>query len=390
VGGYVRDKAIGHASRDLDYSVVGSVDQVGSHARRLAKAYRTRAHLLGRPPRAVWQLEADGTKIELWPLSSTSRRDDILRRDFTCNALAWALPEGPLIDLVGGLESIRNREIKAIRRSNLERDPVRLLRAARLVAQLDGFVIEAETRQSIISLAGRLAASPRERVGQELVSLFRSPRAGAGVTAMLDLNLFRHSSPRDSNVDFEWAQSFAETASRIGVPRNHHFRAAAAVDPEGASLAWIFRAWGIEDHRLALEYGWTRQARKRAACSARLLGQTIQAAHRTVASRREVIFRSGEAFPALFSLASAVDLVHRSSQRTVWQRWWRQWQRSGSKIANPTRFITPEEVIATVGCKPGPVLGEYIKELQLKSATGAIRSAAGARRWLRSNSSKSD
>ena len=100
-GGFLRDHLLGRYSTDLDLTLEGSVDDAAGPARRLGDTLGVRAHLLGQPPRCVWRIESDDTKVELWPLGSLSLDDDILRRDFKCNALAWKLPDGPLIDKVG-------------------------------------------------------------------------------------------------------------------------------------------------------------------------------------------------------------------------------------------------------------------------------------------------
>ena len=123
-GGFVRDTLLGRPTTDLDFALAGDVDSVAESARRLADAHATRPHLLGRKPRAVWRVATADLKIELWPLGTLTVEDDILRRDFTCNALAWRLPDGPLIDLVGGLEHLAAGRLAAVSRGNLQDDPL--------------------------------------------------------------------------------------------------------------------------------------------------------------------------------------------------------------------------------------------------------------------------
>ncbi len=117
-GGYLRDRLLGRPSTDLDFTLPGSVESVAEPARRLALARGTRPHLLGRAPRAVWRIDTDDLTVELWPLGSLTIEDDILRRDFTCNALVWRVPDGPLIDHVGGLDDLRSRRLTAVSRGN--------------------------------------------------------------------------------------------------------------------------------------------------------------------------------------------------------------------------------------------------------------------------------
>ncbi len=194
-GGYVRDRLLGRPSNDLDLTIDDDADGAARPARRLAKALGVRAHLLGTAPHAIWRIETPTLKIELWPLGGLTREDDIRRRDFSCNALSWNLPDGPLIDLVGGIEDLERRRLRAISRANLEDDPIRLLRAPRFLAQLPDFALDDQTRSWIAALAPSLAKAPRERVGQELLTLLRGPAASRGLAECLDLGSVRSSCP---------------------------------------------------------------------------------------------------------------------------------------------------------------------------------------------------
>ena len=118
-GGYVRDRLLGRTSVDLDLVLPGDLAQSGGPARRLAARLDTRAHVLGRDQKRVWRIETSELKVELWPLGNLSLDQDIERRDFGCNALMWKLPDGPLVDRVGGIEDLAARRLRALSRANL-------------------------------------------------------------------------------------------------------------------------------------------------------------------------------------------------------------------------------------------------------------------------------
>ncbi|MCW8986000.1 MAG: hypothetical protein OQK55_11700, partial [Thermoanaerobaculales bacterium] len=170
-GGYVRNCLLGCDSIDLDLVLPGDINTVAGPARRLAARLDTRAHVLGRDANRVWRIECPEIKIELWPLGDLSLDDDIGRRDFSCNAIFWRLPDGPLDDQIGGCEDLENGVIRAISRKNLEDDPVRLVRAPRFLAQLESFRLDPQTASWIAGLAPAVADAPRERIGQELLKL---------------------------------------------------------------------------------------------------------------------------------------------------------------------------------------------------------------------------
>ena len=175
-GGYVRDRLLGRESVDLDLVLPGDIETVAGPARRLAARLDARAHVLGRDANRVWRIDCPEIKIELWPLGTLSPDEDIRRRDFSCNALFWQLPNGPLDDQIGGTEDLENGVIRALSKQNLEDDPVRLVRGPRFLAQLEGFELDHKTADWISSLAPTVSKAPRERIGQELLKLVASAR----------------------------------------------------------------------------------------------------------------------------------------------------------------------------------------------------------------------
>ena len=121
---------------------------------------------------------------------TASLEEDLKRRDFTINAMAYN-PSRGLVDLFGGMEDI-DRKIICCVGNPLERfteDALRIMRAVRFSAQL-GFTIEEETRKALKVLAPNLKHVSAERIQVELVKLLMSPHPDylrvayeAGITA---------------------------------------------------------------------------------------------------------------------------------------------------------------------------------------------------------------
>ncbi len=98
-------------------------------------------------------------------------REDLSRRDFTMNALAYNHTDG-LIDIFGGAEDIQNRVIRCVGspRKRFEEDALRILRAVRFGATL-GFSLEQETADAAIDMCGLLSKISRERIFEEIKKL---------------------------------------------------------------------------------------------------------------------------------------------------------------------------------------------------------------------------
>ena len=104
-----------------------------------------------------------------------SLSEDLLRRDFTINAMAYNDKEG-LVDIFGGMQDLENKIIRCVgnAKARFSEDALRILRAVRFAAQL-GFTIESETKEAITALAPTLANISAERIQVELIKMLVSP-----------------------------------------------------------------------------------------------------------------------------------------------------------------------------------------------------------------------
>ena len=133
VGGAVRDTLLGRSPHDWDLIVARNFQRT---ARDLA--HRLRAHLvpLGKPGQPLIRLITPGAALDLTPQTGSTLEADLKRRDFTINAMAWNLSRGTLVDPLKGRDDLGAGIIRRVSPSAVIKDPVRLLRAYRLAAQL--------------------------------------------------------------------------------------------------------------------------------------------------------------------------------------------------------------------------------------------------------------
>jgi poly(A) polymerase len=116
--------------------------------------------------------------------------DDLARRDFTINAIAFDLRTQEIVDPFEGEADLHRGIIRAVGQPDqrFHEDPLRMLRAARFVARL-GFYVEHETAEAMAREAVSLKRISQERIYAELTKLLTGAYAGHGLDTLLDAGL---------------------------------------------------------------------------------------------------------------------------------------------------------------------------------------------------------
>jgi tRNA nucleotidyltransferase/poly(A) polymerase len=167
VGGYVRDIFRGIYSPDRDYIVSGNIFPFVGEIRKILRGTVVKFKK-GDMIRIALN---NGLTFDFSRLIDTLE-EDLARRDFTINAIAWS-PEKGIIDPYNGLKDIEQKKIRSISKENLISDPLRMLRAYRFAAELNGS-IENKTRKAIKMLHNNIKGVSPERITLELFNLLNS------------------------------------------------------------------------------------------------------------------------------------------------------------------------------------------------------------------------
>ncbi len=126
----------------------------------------------------------------------TSLEEDLVRRDFTVNAMAVHLPGREFADPFGGLADLSAQRLRTpgTPEDSFSDDPLRIMRAVRFAAQL-GFTMAPEVREAVSGMAERLGIVSAERIRDELVKLMLSANPRTGVEQMVELGVAQHVLP---------------------------------------------------------------------------------------------------------------------------------------------------------------------------------------------------
>ncbi|MCD7982423.1 MAG: HD domain-containing protein [Clostridiales bacterium] len=182
VGGCVRDSVLGREPQDWDITTSARPDQVKAvfrHTIDTGIQHGTVTVLLDREGFEVTTYRIDGAYEDARHpkdvVFTASLPEDLKRRDFTINAMAYNEDAG-FVDAFDGLGDIERGVIRCVGNpeDRFGEDALRMLRAVRFAAQL-GFRLDEDTRAAILRLAGNLKKISAERIQAELVKLLVSP-----------------------------------------------------------------------------------------------------------------------------------------------------------------------------------------------------------------------
>jgi tRNA nucleotidyltransferase (CCA-adding enzyme) len=198
VGGPVRDLLLGRSVIDIDVTLE---DGASTLARALAKAingrvrsfpqfmtYKVTAESFPEIDIATARKERYRSPGALPTVSPGKLKDDLLRRDFSINALALDLMHRTLHDPTAGARDLQDRVIRVLHDASFADDPTRIFRGIRLAARL-GFTFDPHTDALMRTAvaAGALGHISRERIWRELFLAFDEPEAPRIVETLRDL-----------------------------------------------------------------------------------------------------------------------------------------------------------------------------------------------------------
>ncbi len=366
VGGSVRDACLGIADAEIDVAVSRDAEAV---ARALEAAGAGRAVFLSRdrPGPRVYRV-AGRRPIDIAELEGASIQTDLARRDYTVNAIAVALADGALVDPFGGIADLARGRLHPVRAANLLDDPLRALRAARLLAT-HGLVPDRETLAAARAAAPRLSGVAAERIGGELSRILGSPRAAGAL---------------------HWAARAGILATTLGVPLETAGAARLASSLRPLDDAGTVRRPEAARRRLrlaALAVGlrldgpgarkWLSERRlpRRESDEAARLVELFQGLPKAAGGRAawRWILQAGPLVDEALHLVARLDRRRRNRAARI---------RRLARLRRRAIPVSGEDVIRWLGIPAGPRIGALLSELAVSVASGEVKNRREARNWL--------
>lgn len=404
VGGAVRDMLMGRSPSDIDIATAASPETVARLFERtipVGKSFGVVVVVHEGETFEVTTFRAEGPyqdgRRPDW-VSFTDAHTDVLRRDFTLNGLLYDPLGDELLDWVGGQRDIELKLVRSIGepRHRFGEDKLRLLRAVRFASNL-GFEVERETGEAIGEMAGQIRVVSGERIRHELVKMFTRAHPDRGLLLLDHYQLLEpllpeiaqmkgveqgHHHPegdvfhhtvkilsllREPTVSL----AFAALLHDVGKPPTYH--------PEGPVLFPNHPSVGAQMtreimNRLRFDRVTTERVAQTVANHLRFLDVRQM---RTATLRRFIShqnFREQLELHRLDRLASDGDLTH--------------WHYVMEKLTEleeeplPAPPLIRGADLIEVGFRPGPQIGQILKEVEEKRLEGSLKSRKEAKRWV--------
>ncbi|MCD5345432.1 CCA tRNA nucleotidyltransferase [Agromyces sp. S2-1-8] len=434
VGGPVRDAFLGRSTNDLDFTTDATPDEILAIVKPIAEAHWDIGRQFGTIGAKIAGETVEITTYRADSYDGESRKPevvfgdslegDLTRRDFTVNSLALRLPRLELVDPSGGIEDLLAGVLRtpSAPEQSFGDDPLRMMRAARFAAQL-GFDVEEGTLAAMSALAPEIDRISAERVRDELSKLLSTRSPARGIRLLVDTGLadrvlpevpalrlerdehhrhkdvYEHSlTVLEQAIDYEISRGVLESPDLvvrlaallhdIGKPATRRYESGGAVsfhhhDVVGSKLAKKrLRALRFDNDTVAAvgrlvelhlrffgyaDASWSDSAVRRYVRDA---GSDEQLERLHILSRADVTTRNRRKAD---QLAFAYDDLEERIARLAEEE----------ELASVRPELDGQQIMAALGIRPGPVVGEAYKYLlDVRLDEGPIGEEAARERLL--------
>jgi len=394
VGGCVRDALRGVDPHDWDVATSATPDEIQKVFRHSLYLNRFGTVVVRQGDHEIevttYRIEADYAdhRHPTAVAFTDSLHDDLSRRDFTMNAMAWRPgiegKPGELVDPFGGQRDLEARVVRAVGepRERFVEDALRMLRAVRFATRL-GFVIDPRTAEAIRDSAALARNLSGERIQQEITKMLEAPKPSEAFRLLSDLGLLEVICP-----ELEEAKG---TPQHKAVAQNVFEHSLATLDATPADdlvlrLAGLFHDIGkpatfadghFHQHEFVGEakardilrrWRFDKETVTRVTHLIRNHMFWYQSEWTPSAVRRFVRKVGLENIPALFALRKADNIGSgaRSPRMYALEALWERVQeeiRAASAFSLKDLAIDGNDVMAELGIPPGPRVGRILDEL---------------------------
>lgn len=238
VGGYLRDLVLRKKRKDYDFAL--SREAI-SFVHTIEEALQLHFFRIGKEEETTtFRIIKNEMTMDITLFQGRILEEDLRRRDFTINSLAYSLRDGTWHWAEGALEDIEQRRIRVVSDRSFDLDPLRMLRAIRYVCTLDDFSMDRKLWEEITSKVDLILRIPGERIKMELDQVLSSPRRHAGLKILYETGLLITLFPELKGLDY------------LGQDEHHHLDALSHTLLALDKISWVMERMSLKGFDLSL------------------------------------------------------------------------------------------------------------------------------------------
>ncbi len=235
VGGYLRDLFIGSPRKDYDFTLSRTAS---FFIPAIEEALHLHFFKVGKEEKntTTYRTMKEEMSVDLTLLHGDTIEEDLLRRDFTINAMAVSLSQETFHGVEGSLRDIEKKCIRTVSNHSIDQDPLRMLRAIRYQCTLDGFHLEEGLREEISLKKEKILRIPGERIKAEFDQILLSPCPSIGMRSLFESELIFVLFPELRGLE------------NLGQNEHHHLDVLSHLLLMTEKISWAFE-WVAQNHQ---------------------------------------------------------------------------------------------------------------------------------------------
>ena len=375
VGGYMRDLLRGLKSNDKDFALKSKVEDI---ARKITKKFNGTFIVLKH--KQTYRVVLKTKEALDFSYLNGSINNDLKGRDFTIDAIAWS-PKTEIIDPFSGRNDLNKRIIKAVMIKNLLNDPLRIIRAYRIGAELR-FKIETNTRKYLKIYSPKITKAASERITEEFFKILTNKNPvnylnecctdkvlikilqkkhnkkinalNQNINLLNKLDLFLKNNLKDKKISHYLDEEISQKLNRLGLLR----------------LSILFRNYSIANSNLRVSKNINKALKD--------IHNGMEALKSNISDTElyKIFNASGE---RIFEMSFLLAFIRRKNIKEIFKR-----ADEYLKIKNKI-LLNGDDVQRILNIEPGTKVGNILSALQEEKFKGTIKTRAEARKWLLSN-----
>ncbi|MGC1307655.1 MAG: CCA tRNA nucleotidyltransferase [Phormidesmis sp.] len=387
VGGSVRDRLLNRQSAYLDLDFVLPSRAIETAA-KIARAGNAGFVVLD-DARQIARIVFDQVTVDIAQQQGASLEDDLRRRDFTINAIAYNPHHQTLVDPLNGKTDIATHTLRMVSSQNLAEDPLRLMRAYRQAAQL-GFTLSADTEAAIQTLAPQLQSVSIERIRSELDGLLSISAGTAQLSAILKNQLLQFCLPHFTVESIEQIAAIDGAIAQFKTVMPAYAQQLTGWHksvPAGCYRSWIKAAKlsrllsaqpkAAQAELVALKYNRSEIQVVLTLLKIQPYIETLLSGPLSRAQQFFLFKTSGHNFPAVSLLALSQGVELATVQPLI-----AKFSEAEDDIAHARSLITGTVLMQRLGIQPGPEIGKWLNAVEQAQAEGIIDDQESAIAWV--------